>query len=185
MKNLDEYRISIIDLVDFIYEQKESGGLDFDQELSEEIDDLHQAVCDAREQLEGEHYDRLVFTMKGPVEGAEVFAAVDRIRDMAHEYYKEVYVVGDATSNYDLSSSFQTDNVVCVDDQRADGAVCRRHPAVYLPVRRSAGAAGADHPGQHLDQFFHSGADGNHHVFLKLSHRQFHPDGSHHWTMPL
>ena len=112
MKNLDEYRISIIDLVDFIYEQKESGGLDFDQELSEEIDDLHQAVCDAREQLEGEHYDRLVFTMKGPVEGAEVFAAVDRIRDMAHEYYKEVYVVGDATSNYDLSSSFQTDNVM-------------------------------------------------------------------------
>ena len=112
MKNLDDYQISIIDMVDFIYEQKEKGGIEFDEELSEEIDDLHKAVCDAREQLEGEGYDRLVFTLKGPVEGAETFQTVDQIRDIALEYYDEVYVVGDATSNYDLSSSFERDNVI-------------------------------------------------------------------------
>ncbi len=60
MKNLEDYRISIIDMVDFIYEQKEKGGIEFDDELSEEIDDLYDAMCDAREQLEGEEYDRLV-----------------------------------------------------------------------------------------------------------------------------
>lgn len=112
MKNLDDYQISIIDMVDFIYEQKEKGGIEFDEELSEEIDDLHKAVCDAREQLEGEGYDRLVFTLKGPVEGAETFQTVDQIRNIALEYYEEVYVVGDATSNYDLSSSFERDNVI-------------------------------------------------------------------------
>lgn len=112
MKNLDDYRISIIDMVDFIYEQKEKGGIEFDEELSEEIDDLYEAVCDAREQLEGETYDRLVFALKGPVEGEETFQTIDRIRDIALDYYDEVYVVGDATSNYDLSSSFQRDNVI-------------------------------------------------------------------------
>lgn len=112
MKNLEDYRISIIDMVDFIYEQKEKGGIEFDEDLSEEIDDLHQAVCDARKQLEGEVYDRLVFTLKGPVEGEQTFAVIDRIRDLALEYYDDVYVVGDATSNYDLSSSFQRDNVI-------------------------------------------------------------------------
>ncbi len=112
MKNLDDYKVSIIDMVDFIYEQKEKGGLEFDDELSEEIDELHDAVCDAREQLEGEEYDRLVFNLRGPVEGAETFRTVDRIRDIALEYYDEVYVVGDATSNYDLSSSFERDNVI-------------------------------------------------------------------------
>lgn len=112
MKNLEDYRISIIDMVDFIYEQKEKGGIEFDDELSEEIDDLYQAVCDARKQLEGETYDRLVFTLKGPVEGEGTFDAVDRIRNLALEYYDEVYVVGDATSNQDLSSSFQRDNVI-------------------------------------------------------------------------
>lgn len=112
MKNLDDYKVSIIDMVDFIYEQKEKGGLEFDDELSEEIDQLYDAMCDAREQLEGEEYDRLVFNLKGPVEGAETFRIVDRIRDIALEYYDEVYVVGDATSNYDLSSSFERDNVI-------------------------------------------------------------------------
>ncbi len=112
MKNLEDYRISIIDMVDFIYEQKEKGGIEFDDELSEEIDDLYDAMCDAREQLEGEEYDRLVFTLKGPVEGEETFAVIDRIRAMAQEYYDKVYVVGDATSNYDLSTSFRRDNVI-------------------------------------------------------------------------
>lgn len=112
MKNLDDYRVSIIDMIDFIYEQKETGGIEFDEEQSEEIDDLHEAVCDAREQLEGQQYDRLVFTLKGAVEGEETFRTIDRIRAMAMEYYSEVYVVGDATSNYDLSSSFQKDNVL-------------------------------------------------------------------------
>lgn len=107
MKNLDDYKVSIIDMVDFIYEQKEKGGLEFDDELSEEIDELHDAVCDARERLEGEEYDRLVFNLRGPVEGAETFRTVDRIRDIALEYYDEVYVVGDATSNYDLSASLR------------------------------------------------------------------------------
>lgn len=112
MKNLDDYEISIIDMVDFIYEQKEKGGIELDEELSEEIDDLHEAVCDARKQLEGEKYDRLVFALKGPVEGEATFQIIDGIRDIALEYYDEVYVVGDATSNYDLSSSFQRDNVI-------------------------------------------------------------------------
>ncbi|MDO4326915.1 MAG: MMPL family transporter [bacterium] len=112
MKNLDEYRVSIIDMVDFIYEQKENGGIDFDEEKSEDIDTLYDAICDARKQLEGEKYDRLVFTLKGAVEGEETFRTIDEIRAIALDYYDEAYVVGDATSNYDLSNSFQTDNTI-------------------------------------------------------------------------
>ena len=112
MKNLDDYRVSIIDMIDFIYQQKEKGGIEFDEEMSDEIDDLYKAVCDAREQLEGETYDRLVFNLKGAVEGEETFKTIDHIRDIALDYYDEVYVVGDATSNYDLSTSFLRDNVI-------------------------------------------------------------------------
>ncbi len=112
MKNLDDYRVSIIDMIDFIYQQKENGGIDFDEEKSEEIDSLYEQICDARKQLEGENYDRLVFNLKGPVEGAETFAVIDRIHGIVNQYYDEAYVVGDATNNYDLSSSFQTDNII-------------------------------------------------------------------------
>ena len=87
MKNLDDYRVSIIDMIDFIYQQKEKGGIEFDEEMSDEIDDLYKAVCDAREQLEGETYDRLVFKLKGAVEGEETFKKIDHIRDKAQDYY--------------------------------------------------------------------------------------------------
>ena len=50
--------------------------------------------------------------MSGPVEGNETFATIDRVREIAAKYYNEVYVVGDSTSDYDLSKSFLTDNVM-------------------------------------------------------------------------
>lgn len=112
MKNLDEYRIPIIDMIDFIYEQNTTGGLDLDDDMSEDIDDFHDAICDARAQLEGEDYSRIVFELKGPVEGAETFDAIDQVRAAAKTYYDDVLVVGDATSNYDLSNSFQKDNLL-------------------------------------------------------------------------
>ncbi len=111
MKNLDEYRIPIIDMVDFIYDQKEKGAIDLDDDLSEDVDDLHQALSDARQQLEGEKYSRIVFTMTGPIEGEETFRVIDQIRAIGQRYYDEVYVVGDSTSDYDLSKSFRMDNV--------------------------------------------------------------------------
>ncbi|MCD8222799.1 MAG: MMPL family transporter [Clostridiales bacterium] len=111
IRELDSYRIPVIDMIDFIYDQKEHGGLDLGEELSEDVDDLHRQVTDAREQLEGENYARIVFTMLGPVEGREVFERIDEVRSIAEEYYDEVYVVGNSTSDYDLSKSFQTDNI--------------------------------------------------------------------------
>lgn len=111
MKNLDEYRVPVIDMVDFIYDQKEKGAIDLDDDLSEDVDDLHEALSNARKQLEGEEYSRIVFTMAGPIEGEETFQVIDQIRDMANAYYDEVYVVGDSTSDYDLSKSFRKDNV--------------------------------------------------------------------------
>ena len=111
-RNVDDYKVSIIDMVDFIYEQKESGALDFGREQSEEIDDLHEAVTDARKQLEGENYSRMLFQLKGPAEDAETFANIDAVHRVVERYYESAMVVGDPTSNYDLSRSFEKDNVI-------------------------------------------------------------------------
>lgn len=111
-RNVDDYKVSIIDMVDFIYEQKESGALDFGREQSEEIDGLHEAVTDARKQLEGENYSRMLFQLKGPAEGAETFANIDAVHRVVERYYESAMVVGDPTSNYDLSRSFEKDNVI-------------------------------------------------------------------------
>ena len=111
MMNLDEFRIPIIDMVDFMYDQKESGGLDLDDDISDDIDDMHEELVKAREQLSGDNYTRIVFTMNGPVEGKETFDLIDRIRNIVLKYYEEAYVIGDSTGDYDMAKSFTTDNV--------------------------------------------------------------------------
>lgn len=111
MMNLDEFRVPIIDMVDFMYDQKENGGLDLDDDISEDIDDMHEDLVKAREQLDGDNYTRIVFTMNGPVEGEETFARIDHIRDIVLKYYDEAYVIGDSTGDYDMAKSFITDNV--------------------------------------------------------------------------
>lgn len=111
LNSIDEFEIPLIDMVDFIYGEEENETFDFSDDLSKDIRDMHKSVADAREQLEGENYSRLLFTMSGPVEGEETFATIDKVREIAQEYYHEVYVVGDSTSDYDLSKSFLTDNM--------------------------------------------------------------------------
>jgi len=112
LNGIDDFNVRLIDMIDFVYGEEENESFDFDEELSEDIKDMHKAVSNARKQLEGEEYDRLIFTTSGPVEGEDTFKMVDEVRDIALKYYNDVFVVGDSTSDYDLSKSFLTDNTI-------------------------------------------------------------------------
>ena len=110
---IDEYRIAVIDLIDFIYDKKEAGAFNLSAKQSQDITDIHDQIQNARKQLESDNYSRIVFTLTGPAEGQEVYEKIRDIRSMAQSYYKQrVYVVGDATSNDDLSGSFSHDNLL-------------------------------------------------------------------------
>ena len=45
------------------------------------------------------------------LEGKATFAAIDEVEGIAKSYYNEAYVVGDSSSNYEISKSFGTDNL--------------------------------------------------------------------------
>lgn len=110
---IDEYKVSILDLIDFVYDKKESGAFNLSAKQSEDLDDIHEQIETARVQLESEDHSRIIFTLKGEVEGEETYARVDDIRQMAQSYYRDrIYVVGDPTAACDLSSSFNNDNMV-------------------------------------------------------------------------
>lgn len=108
---IDEFEIPLLSMVDFIYGEEENETFDFPDDLTDTIRDLHKQVSEAREQLEGEEYSRMLFTISGPVEGEDTFAVIDQVREIVQKYYHGVYVVGDSTSDYDLSKSFLTDNL--------------------------------------------------------------------------
>ncbi len=110
---IDTYRVPVLNMIDYIYEEKEKGAFNLSEKQSEDLDDIHDTVDEARKQLEGENYSRIVFVLMGDVEGEETFNNIDRIRKMAQSYYTQrIYVVGDPTCDYDLSSSFSHDNTL-------------------------------------------------------------------------
>ena len=112
IRGIDEYGIPLIDIFMYVYDLKEDGYLDLDDDLAEDLDDMHIKLDDARLQLSGENYTRILLHLDMPEEGEETFRFIDRIHTIAGKYYDTVYVVGNSTSDYDLSASFARDNTI-------------------------------------------------------------------------
>ena len=110
---VSNYAVPLIDMFTFIYDEKEAGYVNLDDDLNEKIDDLHDQLDKAKKQLSTEDYSRMLLYTNVPEEGPETFEFLDELHKIVQEYYPEgSYVVGDSTSDYDLSNVFSTDNLM-------------------------------------------------------------------------
>ena len=107
---LDDFSVPLIDMIFFIYDQKEAGYISLDSSLEADLDDMHAQLVDATAQLKGEHYSRMLVYLDLPEESQETFDYLETLRQTALRYYDQVYLVGDSTSDYDLSTA--KDNVM-------------------------------------------------------------------------
>lgn len=111
--SFSNYSVPLIDMFGFIYEEKQAGYVSLGDELNETIDDLHDQLEDAKKQLGTDEYSRMLLFTNVPEEGEETFAFLDELHNVVQQYYPDgSYVVGDSTSDYDLSSVFSTDNLM-------------------------------------------------------------------------
>ena len=111
---LNDYAVPLMDMFFFAYDKAEEGYVNLDEEQQADLDDLYQQLSDARKQLLGDTYTRMLISLDLPEEGEETFAFLRTIHREAERYYDadRVYLVGDSTSDYDLSVSFARDNVM-------------------------------------------------------------------------
>ena len=111
---LNDYAVPLMDMFFFAYDKAEEGYVNLDEEQQADLDDLYQQLSDARKQLLGDTYTRMLISLDLPEEGEETFAFLRTIHQEAERYYDadRVYLVGDSTSDYDLSVSFARDNVM-------------------------------------------------------------------------
>lgn len=110
---IDTYKISLIDIVEFAYEAIDCGYVNLDDEQREDLDKMYDALRDGKDQLESDSNTRLVMNLNISEESKETFAFLDKAKAIAKKYYGDnVLLVGNATSNFDLSESFATDNIV-------------------------------------------------------------------------
>ena len=108
----DDYSVPLIDVFEFLLEQKDKGVVNLTGEQADKVDDLQEQLDVGLEQLRGEHWSRLVFVADVPTEGDDTYALLDQIRAIAQTYYgDEVILVGNSTNAFDLANSFASDNL--------------------------------------------------------------------------
>lgn len=113
VNGLESYSVPLIDMFIFAYDEVEKGYVTLDEELKSDLDDLHETLDKALLQLKTDEYSRILLYSNLPEEGEESFAFLDEVHKVLAKYYPEdAYVVGNSTSDYDLSSSFSNDNMM-------------------------------------------------------------------------
>ncbi len=110
--NIDSFGVPLIDMFMFVYDLKSDGYVSFDGDMANSLDDMYVQLDNAKKQLMGEKYSRMLLKLNVPTEGEETFAFLDKAHDIVKKYYSDYYVVGNSTSSYDLASSFAGDNIL-------------------------------------------------------------------------
>lgn len=114
LNGLNNYQVPLFDMFLFLKEQMERGNITLEGEIQDTLDDLFDQLEKARLQLKTDRYSRLVVYLNLPEESQETFDFLKVIRREATRFYGEegVYVVGNSTSDSDLSASFGQDNLL-------------------------------------------------------------------------
>ena len=114
VNGISTYKVPLIDMVMFLYDEVEEGYVTVDDEMMDTLTDAHDQMQIAKDQLQGENYSRMLVYLNLPEEGEETFDFLDKMHTIAGKYYDEnkVLVVGESTSQYDLKKTFQVDNKV-------------------------------------------------------------------------
>jgi predicted RND superfamily exporter protein len=112
VNGLDNYKVPLIDMINFFHKQKKQGYINLNKELDEEFDDIYKQLNRAQLQLKGENYSRILLSVDTPEEGEETFKLLDHIHEIALKYYDEAIIAGESTSAYDLATFFETDNLI-------------------------------------------------------------------------
>ena len=107
---MESYFISLIDLLNFLYQQKDI--LNLSEELKMTIQTYYDALNLSSGLLESDDYSRFILELKTDVEGEETYALLDFVKDEAEKYYDDVLLVGESVSARDLSDSFSRDNTI-------------------------------------------------------------------------
>lgn len=108
--DVSEFRVSLLDLFPFIHDCIEKGIVNMSEEDEADLNQTYDDLMDARKQLEGEEYARIVFTYSCPIESDEAYAMLADSEKIGRKYYDEVLIASNTTGAYDLKETFNVDN---------------------------------------------------------------------------
>ena len=118
---IGNYRIPFIDIYMFLHDKIDEGYISLDEADRKDLDDTYDKLVTARKQLQGKQYERMLVSLNLPEESEETFAFLSGLHRRIDPVFEEemdedpslgVYIVGESTSEMDLRSQFETDNII-------------------------------------------------------------------------
>ena len=114
VNGIENYQVPLFDMFMFLKDQMEEDNITLDGEVQDTLDDLFDQLGKAKLQLKTDDYSRMVVYLNLPEESQETFDFLKAMHQDVAKYYDldNSYIVGNSTSDLDLSSSFGTDNII-------------------------------------------------------------------------
>ncbi len=115
------YKVPFIDIFMFLHDKADEGYVDLDEDDRADLDDTCDKLMRAKRQLRGKTYERMLVYLNLPEESPETFAFLGSLHDLIDPMFEEemdedpshrVLIAGESTSEMDLGSQFETDNVI-------------------------------------------------------------------------
>ncbi len=114
VNGLVNYKVPLIDMFMFVYQEVKDGYVTLDDALMEKLEYAYRMMNFAKKQLRGEEYSRILVYLSLPQESDETFDFIGELHRITEKYYDEdkIYVVGESVSQFDLKKCFARDNTV-------------------------------------------------------------------------
>ncbi len=106
----DNYKIPLLDIFEYLIDNKEKVYLDIDEETEKKLDDLEKDLDEGRKQLQSDNWSRIVVEADISPEGEESYEYLAELKSLTAKTYSKYHIVGDTTSCRDLKVSFDDDN---------------------------------------------------------------------------
>ena len=112
--SVSTYSVPLMDMFLFVCDQLDEGYVTLDAEQMDTLNNAREQLTNARLQLQGDTYNRVLVYLTLPEGGQETYAFLDTMAETARKYYPEgnIYVVGNSSTEYDFQRTFSRDNSV-------------------------------------------------------------------------
>ncbi len=112
--SVSTYSVPLMDIFLFVCDRLDEGYVTLDAEQMADLYDAREQITNARLQLQGDTYNRMLVYLTLPESGEETYAFLDTIAETARKYYPEgnIYLAGNSTTEYDFQKTFSRDNTV-------------------------------------------------------------------------
>ena len=108
--DIENYEITVIDLLTFIHENETILPIDESTKLI--INTYYDKLAESINFLESKNYSRVVLTLDSDIESKKTDNIIKNVRKETKKYYDNALLVGNSINARDLKSTFTNDNII-------------------------------------------------------------------------